>query len=82
MRDDARLLSLVFSKAHPIDIWNDRHGFRRDDAGATIKFSAYGDRSSEFGWEIDHIVQRQHGGSEILANLRPLHWRTNAARPD
>ena len=30
--------------------------WRRDDFGNNILFSAYGDRDSEYGWEIDHII--------------------------
>ena len=30
--------------------------WRRDVLGNAISFAAYGDRTSEHGWEIDHIL--------------------------
>ena len=36
--------------------------WRRDDFGNSISFSAYGDRDSDVGWEIDHIVPVADGG--------------------
>jgi len=53
--------------------------WRRDDFGNTIRFRDYGDRSSEFGWEIDHITPVALGGSDGIMNLRPLHYRANAS---
>ena len=52
--------------------------WRHDDFGNLISYPDYGDRSSPFGWEIDHRNPSALGGSENLANLRPLHWRANA----
>lgn len=68
----------VWSKGHIIPdadpaIW------RKDDYGDVIRYSDYGDRSSPFGWEKDHIVESALGGSDDLYNLRPLHYRTNAS---
>ena len=54
--------------------------WRRDDFGNNILFSAYGDRDSEYGWEIDHIIPVSQGGSNLLSNLRPLHWKPNVRR--
>ncbi|GEM_PF-476453 len=53
---------------------------RVDDHGYFISRHEYGNRDSQFGWEIDHIVPHAMGGSSDVWNLRPLHWRTNAAR--
>ena len=58
----------------------DRNELRRDDYGLYIRFSDYGDRDSEFGWEIDHIVPLARGGLDIDRNLRALHWHVNASR--
>ena len=52
--------------------------WRRDDFGNMIRFTDYG-RHSDFGWEIDHIVPKSRGGSDLLSNLRPLFWRANAS---
>lgn len=55
---------------------------RKDVCGAWIKLSDYGNRNSEFGWEIDHVIPAANGGSDMLDNLRPLHWQNNASRSD
>lgn len=54
--------------------------WRRDEYGNAISFWAYGNRSSVYGWEIDHVIPLAKGGTDILSNLRPLHWRVNARR--
>ena len=42
--------------------------WRSDDFGNSISFSAYGDRNSDYGWEIDHIIPVENGGSDMLSN--------------
>ena len=69
-------------------VWNRGHkvlGYdpailRKDDFGYDIFYTEYGNRYSDFGWEIDHIVPIAEGGSDELYNLRPLNWRANARR--
>lgn len=56
----------------------DANVWRRDQFGNAIQFSQHGNRNSEYGWEIDHIVAVSLGGSDHMSNLRPLHWRVNA----
>lgn len=34
------------------------------------------------GWEIDHLTPVSDDGSDAIGNLRPLHWRNNAAKKD
>ena len=62
-----------------IDPNNDSKVWRKDDCGAWIKRSEYGNRNSDYGWEIDHISA---GGSDTLSNLRPLHWKNNLDKSD
>jgi hypothetical protein len=54
--------------------------WRKDECGAWIEFSRYGDRNSQYGWEIDHITSVDHGGTDALSNLRPLQWQNNASK--
>ncbi len=53
--------------------------YRKDDCGAWMRFSDYGNRDSWLGWEIDHIDPT---GSDNLSNLRPLQWRNNLNKSD
>ena len=52
--------------------------WRYDKYENLIRWSHYGNRHSLYGWEIHHILASAHGGGDSLANLEPLHWRTNA----
>lgn len=56
--------------------------WRKDQCGAWIGWEYYGDRSSDYGWEIDHITPVSKGGLDILSNVRPLQWKNNASRQD
>lgn len=58
---------------------NDPNVWRNDECGAWIKRAEYGNRDSQYGWEIDHIDPE--GGDE-LSNLRPLQWENNVATSD
>ena len=58
---------------------NDYNIWRQDQCGAWIRKDHYGNRQSEYGWEIDHISP---GGSDNLSNLRPLQWQNNLDKSD
>jgi len=73
------MLSKVWAKASPVGT-NDPNLYRKDQCGAWIKWSEYGNRDSEYGWEVDHITPVSERGSDELSNLRPLQWENNADR--
>jgi hypothetical protein len=56
--------------------------WKKDQCTAWIKWDDYGNRDSEYGWEIDHITPVADGGKDDLSNLRPLHWKNNARTSD
>ena len=67
------------------EVWNKTipHGFAIDEqpdkCGKIIKLSEYGNRKSEYGWEIDHINPH---GTDDLTNLQALHWKNNVDKSD
>lgn len=50
-----------------------------DCDGRKICFRDYGNRFSEYGWEVDHITPKAMGGTDAPYNLRARHWRGNAS---
>ena len=58
---------------------NDPNVWRKDECGAWIGRQQYGNRDSQYGWEVDHIAP---GGADILSNLRPLQWQNNVDKSD
>jgi len=58
---------------------NDSNIWRKDECYAWIKRTEYGNRNSQYGWEIDHI---DPDGGDDLDNLRPLQWENNVATSD
>ena len=57
--------------------------WRRDACGTAMKRSEYGNRDSQYGWEIDHVnpnVPAYYRDS--LTNLQPLQWENNVDKSD
>ena len=75
-----QVILAVWSKASEVKNI-DPNEWRKDLAGAWIKFEHYGSRSS-YGWEIDHVFPEAKGGGNELVNLRPLHWENNLKKSD
>ena len=68
----------VWEKAKTVEN-NDSAIWRKDECGAWIQRQMYGDRDSQYGWEIDHILPQ---GPDDLPNLRPLQWRNITGSSD
>lgn len=79
----------VWNKGLDVDRRNPDEG-KLDQAHGKILFSEYGNRESDFGWEIDHIFPeaklRSAGVPQELIdhidNLRPMNWQNNIRKSD
>lgn len=54
--------------------------WRADRFGLLVYWPDYGNRNSNYGWEIDHVVPKVRGGSDELSNLQILNWQSNAKK--
>ena len=81
------LLDFLWGRAFPVDGY-DQDKYRHDACGAWIEKGKYGDRTSPYGWEIDHIYpqsllkERKVEQDEIdnRSNLRALNWQNNDSK--
>lgn len=51
--------------------------WRMDKGKNIIKYNDHGNYMSPFGWDIDHIISKADGGSDIIENLQPLKYNVN-----
>lgn len=78
MAIDDQTKLVVWNKGIPI-LHKDAQLYRSDRDGKEIHWREYGNRDSNFGWEIHHVTPVSCGGTDDLSNLIPLHWETNAS---
>lgn len=50
--------------------------WRKDFAGAWLLRDQYG-LSSEYGWDVCHLVPASNGGTDDIDNLYPIHWENH-----
>ena len=50
--------------------------YRKDRFGLWIKWQEYG-MTTNYGWEIDHIVPTSLGGLFVPSNEEATHWQNN-----
>ena len=74
-------VNAVWNKGRVIDGY-DRNAWRYDITGKPMKYSDYGNVSSHYGWEVDHMKPVAKGGTDDLANLQPLQWANNRSKGD
>ena len=79
MSFDEKMISDVWAKGQVVGS-NNPDEYRKDECGAWMYFSHYGNRNSQYGWEIDHITFVNHVASDELNNLRPLQWQNYACK--
>ncbi len=79
-----------FTKSDILEVWKKAKevdgvpadALRQDYAGAWIRFADYGNRNSQYGWEIDHLKPLSQHGEDSLNNYLPLQWQNNVHKGD
>ncbi len=55
--------------------------YRQDPYGNAMYKSSHG-KSSEMGWDVDHIKPKSKGGKDTTKNLQALNSSTNRSKGD
>lgn len=78
---DEKTIKAVWRKGEYVEMMH-QDVWRYDSRAGLLKFEDYLNPESEYGWEVDHIKPVSAGGTDDLANLQPLHWKTNREKGD
>lgn len=81
VRFPEEVIQKVWDKATGV-IGYDPKVWRKDACGAWICRHDYGNRTSLYGWEIDHLRAPSDGGTNHPSNLRALHWENYVAKQE
>ena len=72
--------ALVWEMGSPCDTVVAGDEFRMDAYGSCMLRSHYGHPTSQYAWEIDHILPVKYGGPDDLWNLQPLQRENNRSK--
>lgn len=78
---DKKTIDLVWNKGVIVPGYDETR-IRKDSCGAWIVKEAYGNKTDDFGWEIDHVYPKSLGGEDDSDNLRPMNWQNNESKSD
>ena len=73
-------LKEIWAKGEPSTANGNAAKWRKDEYGSLMKYDDYGDRTSEYGWEVDHIISLADGGPDEMSNWQPLQWENKVRK--
>lgn len=82
MKKDAKI---EINHERAISLWKKRYGKMtrvKDFAGREMDKGSYGNRNSNYGWNLDHILPQSQGGKDTESNLICCHIKTNDEKAD
>lgn len=77
-----------FTEEEKVAAWNNAYSppsgydgrlYRLDSCGALIYWPSYG-KSTDMGWEVDHVYPEDKGGKNDLVNLRAMQHANNSSK--